>query len=122
MNKASKIKSALIGLLLVSASGFSAILHAQSGEGISLAGTTWSGTDSDGDFYAFTFEHNGTLSYKSPTGSYENGKWNQYNHAIYFEMNNHVSEYIGEINGNFIEGKAWNKKRRIWAWKVKKQN
>ena len=31
----------------------------------SLAGTTWSGPDSDGDDFVYTFEPNGKLSYKS---------------------------------------------------------
>lgn len=87
---------------------------------VSLAGTTWSGTDSDGDHYVFTFEHDGTLAYKSPTGSYRNGTWNQFNNAVHFEMNNHHSEYLGEIIGGNIEGKAWNEKRRVWLWKISK--
>jgi len=85
---------------------------------VSLAGRTWSGTDSDGDHYVFTFEHDGTLAYKSPTGSYRNGKWNQFKNAVYFEMNDHTSEYLGAITEDVMEGKAWNKQRRIWLWKV----
>ena len=84
----------------------------------SLVGTTWSGTDSDGDHCVFTFEHDGTLSYKSPTGAYRNGTWNQFNNAVYFEMNNHHSEYLGEISAGKIEGKAWNENHRVWLWKV----
>ncbi len=86
----------------------------------SLVGTIWSGTDSDGDYYVFTFEKDGTLAYQSPTGSYRNGKWNQFKSALYIEMNNHFSEYIGRINGNTIQGKAWNKKGRGWRWKLSK--
>jgi len=85
---------------------------------VSLVGTTWSGTDSDGDYYVFTFEQDGTLAYTSPSGSYTNGTWNQFNNAVYFEMNNHHSEYLGEISGDRIEGKAWNAMRRVWVWKV----
>jgi hypothetical protein len=86
----------------------------------SLAGTTWSGTDSDGDYYVFTFEQDGTLAYRSPTGSYKNGKWNQFKNALYIETNDHYSEYLGRINGNIIQGKAWNKEGRVWRWKVSK--
>lgn len=86
----------------------------------SLAGTTWSGTDSDGDHYVFTFEQDGTLAYKSPSGSYRNGKWHRFNKAIYFEMNDHYSDYLGEINGDEMKGKAWNVDERKWTWKVKK--
>lgn len=85
---------------------------------VPLAGTTWSGTDSDGDHYVFTFEQDGTLAYKSPTGSYRNGKWKQFRNAVYLEMNDRHSEYLGEIDGNTIRGKAWNVKRRAWLWKV----
>jgi hypothetical protein len=81
-----------------------------------LAGTTWSGTDSDGDAYTLTFEHDGTLAYTSPTGSFTNGKWNQFKTAVYFETNDHVSEYLGTISGNQMEGKAWNKSHRSWTW------
>lgn len=85
-----------------------------------LAGTTWSGTDSDGDKYTFTFERDGTLAYKSPTGSYRNGKWSQFGGSVYFHMNNHYSEYLGEIKGDKMEGKGWNVKGRGWTWKVSK--
>ena len=87
---------------------------------VSLAGTTWSGTDSDGDYYVFTFEQDGTLAYRSPTGSYRNGKWSQYESAVYLEMNDHYSEYLGQISVDVIEGKAWNKNQRKWTWKVTK--
>jgi len=83
----------------------------------SLAGTTWAGTDSDGDDYVFNFEADGTLSYTSPSGSFRNGTWKQFGGAVYFEMNDHFSEYLGVINGKSIEGKAWNSEGRTWTWK-----
>lgn len=86
----------------------------------SLAGTIWSGTDSDGDYYVFTFEKDGTLTYQSPTGLHKNGKWNQFKNTVYIEMNDHYSEYLGRINGNIIQGKAWNKNTKLWRWKVTK--
>ena len=86
----------------------------------SLAGTTWSGTDSEGDYYVFTFEKDGTLAYRSPSGSYRNGKWTQFEDTVYFQMNDHYSEYLGRINGNTIQGTAWNQNERKWQWKVSK--
>lgn len=83
----------------------------------SIAGTTWSGTDSDGDYYVLTFDQDGTLAYQSPTGSYRNGKWTQSKNSVHFEMNDHFSEYSGKINGNIIQGKAWNKSGHRWRWK-----
>ena len=85
-----------------------------------LAGTTWSGTDSDGAHYVFTFEPDGTLAYTSPTGSYRNGTWKQSGAAVSFEMNNHYSDYHGEIRGNTIAGRAGNVAGREWTWKVTK--
>lgn len=87
----------------------------------SLTGTTWSGRDSDGDQYVFTFEGDGTLAYTSPSGSYRNGKWYQSGTAIYFHMNDHYSEYLGEINGTSMHGRAWNTKNRSWTWQVTKK-
>lgn len=84
----------------------------------SLAGTTWSGTDSDGDSCVFTFERGGTLAYKVPTGSFKNGTWHQFNKTVYFETNDHHSEFLGEISAGNIEGKAWNAESRTWRWKV----
>jgi hypothetical protein len=100
---------------------FGGRLDANTGKTLALAGTTWSGTDSDGDHYVFTFEPDGTLAYKSPTGSFRNGKWSQFKTSVYFEMNDHVSEYLGAIADDDIEGKAWNsKKARKWTWKVRR--
>ena len=70
----------------------------------SLAGTTWSGPDSDGDDFVYTFEKDGTLSYKSPTGTYNNGKWKQSWASVYFETNDHYSEYLG---GDQREDNEW---------------
>jgi hypothetical protein len=83
---------------------------------IALAGTTWSGKDSDGDSYVYTFEPDGTLAYQSPSGSFRNGTWNQFGRAVYLEINGHISERLGEITDNTIEGKAWNNKGRSWTW------
>jgi hypothetical protein len=95
-------------------------LAAEAEKTIALAGTTWSGKDSDGDFYVYTFERDGTLAYKSPTGSFRNGTWKQFGGALYMETLGHFSEYLGEIRGNVIEGKAWNKDHRFWSWKASK--
>jgi hypothetical protein len=88
---------------------------------ISLAGSTWSGKDSDGDFYVYTFEEDGTLAYQSPTGSFRNGTWNQFGHAVYIETNGHVSSRLGEIRGDTIQGKAWNNKGRSWTWEASRR-
>jgi len=123
MRNVTRIRSSAVAFILacaIAALAYASEPKTEQGDVVSLVGTTWSGTDSDGDHYVFTFEHNGTLVYTSPTGSYRNGTWNQFNNAVYFEMNDHHSEYLGEITEGKIEGKAWNTKRRVWLWKVTK--
>lgn len=85
---------------------------------VDLKGTVWSGRDSEGDDYVFSFEPDGTVAYKSPTGSFRNGKWSQFGNAVYFHMNDHYSEYLGEISGRSLAGKAWNVTGRKWTWRT----
>jgi hypothetical protein len=68
----------------------------------------------------YTFERDGTLSYKSPTGSFKNGTWKQSGSAVYFETKGRSSEYLGEISGKTMQGRAWNTKDREWTWKATK--
>ena len=115
-------KSGLVLLLVILACALGLLVSARSPSNaqqiVALAGTTWSGTDSDGDDYVFTFEEDGTLAYKSPSGSFRNAKWNQFKTAVYLQMNDHYSEYLGTVNGDVIEGRAWNVKQRTWTWRV----
>ena len=113
---------AITFFLLILGSGPVSICAAAEAKISTLVGTTWSGPDSEGDHYEFTFEQNGTLAYKSPTGSFKNGKWKRSGAAVYMQMNNHFSEYLGEIKGDSMEGKAWNQEGRAWKWVVSKQN
>ena len=87
----------------------------------SVAGTTWAGADSDGDYYQYFFLANGTLNYTSPTGFWKNGTWKQDGNVIYMETNNKYSEYQGAIWGTHMEGKAWNVKGRTWTWVAEKK-
>jgi hypothetical protein len=86
-----------------------------------VAGTTWSGTTSDGSAYVFNFEPDGTLSYTSPTGSYRNGTWTQSGAVVSFEMNNHYADYRGEIRGETMTGQARNVTGLEWTWKVTRE-
>lgn len=87
----------------------------------SVAGTTWVGTDSDGDYYEYHFQRGGALHYQSPTGFYENGNWKQEGTSIYMETNNKYSEYQGLISGNRMQGKAWNTNGQRWTWEAEKK-
>jgi len=87
----------------------------------SVAGTTWAGTDSDGDHYEYKFQASGALHYSSPTGFWKNGTWKQEGNEIYMETNNKYSERQGTISGNRMEGQAWNVKDRRWTWVAEKK-
>jgi hypothetical protein len=87
----------------------------------SVAGTTWAGKDSDGDYYEYHFQADGALHYKSPDGFYKNGTWKQDGDAIYMETNKKFSERQGRISGTRMEGKAWNIKGQKWTWAADKK-
>jgi hypothetical protein len=83
---------------------------------INVSGTTWVGTDSDGDYYEYSFQADGALYYKSPSGFWTNGTWKQNGSSIYMETNKKYSEYQGQISGTHMEGNAWNIKDKHWTW------
>jgi hypothetical protein len=88
---------------------------------ISVAGTTWAGTDSDGDYYEYHFQTDGALHYKSPTGFWKNGTWKQDKNAIYMETNDRYSEYRGLISDTRMDGEAWDTTGRKWTWVAEKR-
>jgi hypothetical protein len=90
--------------------------NARAQSAINVSGTTWVGTDSDGNYYEYSFQADGALHYKSPSGFWTNGTWKQDGDSIYMETNNKYSEYQGRISGTHIEGKAWNVKDKHWTW------
>jgi hypothetical protein len=82
----------------------------------SLAGTSWTVVETDGDNDIFNFLADGTLYYSYQNGSYTNGTWKQDGASIYIEMNNKFVEYQGRISGTHIEGTASNVKDKHWTW------
>ena len=78
--------------------------NARAQSAASVSGTTWVGTDSDNDYYEYTFQADGALYYMSPSGFWKNGTWKQDGDSIYMETNNKYSEYQGRIIGTHIEG------------------
>jgi hypothetical protein len=90
--------------------------------GNTLEGTTWSGTDSDGDHFTFTFDKEGKLMYKSAKEPSGKGTWKQFGNALYYESNEHFSEALGEIRDGRIEGRSWNKKKHVWSWSLTRDN
>jgi hypothetical protein len=98
------------------------LTYADSDDFVSVAGTTWAGTDSFGSYYEFMFQPSGALHYKSPAGEFKNANWKQTDRAIYFEINDKYSEYRGRIDGETMSGEASNKAGRKWTWLVKKKS
>lgn len=93
----------------------------------SLDGTTWAGTDSDGDFYEYTFLKGGQVRYRTNasrdkivTFEEKGDVWAQ-NGSIVLIMLNNTSAQSGTIKGNQIEGPAWNANGQRWTWQVKKK-
>jgi len=91
-------------------------LNARAQSVINVSGTTWVGTDSDGDYYEYHFQTDGALYYKSPSGFHRTGTWKQDGDSIYMETNNKYSEYQGRISGTHMEGNAWSINGRKWTW------
>ncbi len=109
----------LFGLLLLS--GCSLLPPFPGGQPtVSIAGTVWSGKDSDGALYEYRFRKDGALHYQSPTGFWKNGSWKQRGNRVYMETNNRYTERQGTIQGNRMSGKARNIKGAHWTWQASK--
>lgn len=88
---------------------------------INVVGTTWVGTDSDNDYYEYTFMPGGVLHFKSPSGYYTNGTWQQdgdfiYIQTYYQDTRRKYAERLGQIKGTHMEGGAGNVVGRTWKW------
>jgi hypothetical protein len=87
----------------------------------SIEGSTWGGTDSDGDYYEFTFLKGGQLRY----GRREAGKlvmhqdagdyWGQSGDVVIITTTK-FSTRQGLIKGNRMQGDAWNVRGDRWTW------
>ncbi len=114
-----RLYSRLFAVLAIAATAFAFAgpSMAQSGPPVaSVAGTTWGGVDSDGDYYEYTFRPDGVLAYKYSGGSFTNGTWNQLGDVIYMETNHKFSERQGKISGRHMDGNAWNVQGHEWTW------
>ncbi len=93
----------------------------------SIVNTTWSGKDSDGDFYEYTFFKDGHVKYKTNTSRSEivtfdskEDIWSQNGNTVMILIGKYSAQ-AGEIKQNTIEGFAWNIAGKSWTWKVTKQ-
>jgi hypothetical protein len=118
------VKNIAISALLILAMGLFLTAFARNARAqsvVNVTGTTWVGTDSDGDYYEYTFVAGGVLHLKSPTGVSTNNTWQQVDDTIYMDTyfgdtTKKYSERMGQITGTHMEGKAINIAGRTWSW------
>jgi hypothetical protein len=123
------VKNTAISALLTLAMGLFMTAFAQNARAqsaINVTGTTWVGTDSDNDYYEYTFVAGGVLHFKSPQGFYTNGTWQQdgewiYMQTYYQDTRRIYSERMGQINGTHMVGGAANVTGRTWKWVADKR-
>ena len=88
----------------------------------SVAGTTWSGKDSDGDFFEYTFLKDGHLKYRTNTQrshivTFQDATdtWTQNGNTVTLKVNRFSTD-VGTIHGNTMTGKGGNIEGRHWTW------
>lgn len=84
-----------------------------------VTGTAWDGRDDDGSL-VLRFLANGFVNYTQPSGTYENGRWEQVGITVAMETNAHYADYFGVIVGDVMRGNAHNIVDHKWRWKVKR--
>lgn len=91
----------------------------------SLEGTSWSGKDSDGDNYTYTFLRHGALRFRTNTpGSVKEyqdpGDYWAQNGPLVIIVTSRYSTRQGFIRGNRISGDAWNVQNHRWTWEAER--
>ncbi|MFT4028387.1 MAG: hypothetical protein QM675_00795 [Protaetiibacter sp.] len=69
-----------------------------------LAGTSWSGTDSDGDFWAFEFQEDGTIAvtFNTDLWDYDTDTWTLTDGNLHISIDLEGGE--GTMDGVYTEG------------------
>lgn len=85
---------------------------------VELEGTTWAGTDSDGDAYVYRFNPGGHLGFTSPSGTYDDAEdtWSQSGDQVTMSTANGYSTYQGTIQSGQLSGTASNVVGHQWTW------
>jgi hypothetical protein len=88
-----------------------------------VSDTTWAGTDSDGDYYVFTFKSGGRVAFTSPSGTYDEAgdTWAQAGSQITISLTDGYATYTGTISGDTMSGTAINTKSHTWTWSFRRQ-
>lgn len=101
----------------------------QGGSGkVSVANTVWTGLDSDGDYYEYTFRRDGKVDFRnSSKGSYDTSSysddidvWKQEGSKVTWVLTEYAT-WIGEVNGNKMTGKASNITDKNWTFSFTKK-
>ena len=89
----------------------------------SLAGTSWEGTDSDGDHYVYRFIAGGHLAYTSPTGTFDQTEdsWSQSGPQVTMKTVHGYSTRVGTLSGDTMSGTASNVANRSWTWSAQRR-
>jgi uncharacterized protein (TIGR02996 family) len=82
-----------------------------------IAGSAWDGRDDDGALI-WRFLPNGFVNYTQPSGTFENGRWEQIGITVALETNAHYADYFGVIIERTMRGNAHNIVGHKWRWKV----
>lgn len=98
-----------------SATGSSAAAEA------SIEGSTWVGTDSDGDYYEYTFLKGGQLRFATRSGGklethQDAGDYWAQNGKVVLITTTKFTTRQGLINGKRMQGDAWNVRGQRWTW------
>jgi hypothetical protein len=80
---------------------------------IEFSGTRWFGRCYQDQMW-IVFEKDGTLTYGYNANVFKNGSWNLQGTSLYFEMNNKYLEFRGSVQGNVLQGEAWNVRGLRW--------
>lgn len=87
----------------------------------SIEGSTWVGTDSDGDYYEYSFLKGGQLRFATRSGGTLNTHqdagdyWAQNGKVVLITTTKYTTRQ-GLINGNRMQGDAWNVRGQRWTW------
>jgi uncharacterized protein (TIGR02996 family) len=85
-----------------------------------LAGTCWAGPNLGEEHYVWRYLPGGVLNYTCPTGTYQNGTWDQVGNHVAVEINRHYADYDGFIGGDLVRGKAGNITGLKWRWEARR--
>lgn len=80
---------------------------------LDFAGSTWRGNFYQDNMW-ITFEKDGTLTYGSGKAVFKNGSWSLQGTDLYLETNGKYLEFRGTVQGNVLQGEAWNVRGLHW--------